>query len=301
MANYGMLSDRDLALLRLLDRTPATTPLILKASSTFPPGRFRDERRVRERLQTLAAMRVVRAFPAAQAIGGPVNWYKLSPEGFRVLHGPDAALPHRSRFEAISPSRFHHTQTLAEVVIHVLSVANASRVSVLRYFGDGELTVEGAGHRLHPDCFFQLAHAGRQFNVMFEIDHATESLDSTAANAVRQKLQVYEAHQDAAWQWWKQRGAGMPRPYFRVVFLTTTAERASHFLWLAGECARNRDRHLCYAAAQDTFLGSADSLLAPLVNDHHGRWQAIVDPHPTSHFTRTPLRLSPPVTIPGVS
>src|SRR5690606_14273226 len=111
----------------------------------------------------------------------------------------------------------------------VITAAHAGHVTVARFFGDGELTVEGADRTLHPDCFFQFIHAGRQFNVMFEIDHATESLDSTAANAVREKLLAYEAHQDSAWQWWKQQGAGTPRPYFRVAFLTTTAERASHF------------------------------------------------------------------------
>jgi hypothetical protein len=120
-------------LLRLLDRTPTTTQLILKASSTFPGGPFRDERRARERLQRLAAARLLRAFPASQGIGGPVNWYKLSAEGYRVLHGPEITLPHRTRFEATSPSRFHHVQTLAEVIVHLLApltpVASPSRGS----------------------------------------------------------------------------------------------------------------------------------------------------------------------------
>src|SRR3989442_15239032 len=117
MAIHETLSERDLALLKLLNRTPATTHLILKASSTFPGGRFRDRRRVRERLQALASRHLVRAFQATQAVGGPVNWYKLTLEGFRYLHGSDRNPPHRSRFEATSPSRFHHTQTLAETIV----------------------------------------------------------------------------------------------------------------------------------------------------------------------------------------
>ncbi len=56
-----------------------------------------------------------------------------------------------------------------------------------------------------------------------------------------------------------------------MVFLATTAERASHFVWLAGESASNRDRHIYSAAAHDTFLGSAEPLREPLFNDHHGR------------------------------
>ena len=100
-------------------------------------------------------------------------------------------------------------------------------------------------------------------------------------------------------QWWKRQIGDRPRPYFRAVFLTTTAERASHILWLTRECARNHDRHLCYAATQDVFLSSDNPLQSPLFNDHHGHWQALVNLHPSSTFTRTPIRLTPPVAIVG--
>ena len=299
MANTGSLLARDLSLLQLLDRTPATTHHIIIASSTFPSGPFRDERRVRERLQSLAGMRLVRPFPATQGIGGPVNWYKLTPEGYRYIHGADAGVPQRSRFEAIPPSRFHHTKALADIIVHTLVAAHLAHVSVVRFFGDRALAIEAAGTVQYPDCFFQLEQAGRQFNLMLEIDQATEPLDSLAANAVREKIQVYEDHQDAVWQWWKQRGRNQQRPYFRVVFLTTSPERASHILWLAHECARNKDRHLCVAAPQSSFLGTPNALTSPLFNDHHGRWQSIVNLYPSSQFTRTPVRLAPPVTILG--
>jgi len=117
MTNRLILSARDEALLRLLDHTPATTTLILKASESFPGDAFHDERRVRERLQSLAEARFVRAFAATHGVGGPINWYKLTAEGFRVLHGAEADLPHRSRFEAIAPSRIQHTWALAEVIV----------------------------------------------------------------------------------------------------------------------------------------------------------------------------------------
>ena len=84
-----ILSARDEALLRLLDRTPATTTLILKASESFPGDAFHDERRVRERLQALAAARFVRAFPATHGVGGPINWYKLTAEGYRWMTSAD--------------------------------------------------------------------------------------------------------------------------------------------------------------------------------------------------------------------
>ena len=72
---------------------PATVPRsvqlavarFFKAVRLFPGDAFHDERRVRERLQSLAAARFVRAFPATHGVGGPINWYKLTTEGFRVL------------------------------------------------------------------------------------------------------------------------------------------------------------------------------------------------------------------------
>lgn len=75
-----LLSDRDLAMLRLLDLTPATAMQIRKASVTFGDDPFRDERRVRERLQTLAEVGLVRAFPAGMPGGGVMHYYRLTQE-----------------------------------------------------------------------------------------------------------------------------------------------------------------------------------------------------------------------------
>ena len=51
---------------------------------------------------------IIRAFPATHGVGGPINWYKFTAEGFSycVLHGAEVDLPHRSRFEPIALSRF---------------------------------------------------------------------------------------------------------------------------------------------------------------------------------------------------
>jgi hypothetical protein len=217
---------------------------------------FRDERRVRERLQTLAEARFVRAFPATQGVGGPVNWYKPTAEGFRCcsVHGAETPLPHRSRFEAIPPSRFQHTQALAEIIVHSLVAAHRDRCTVPYFQGDGEARINVASHTFYPDCFFQFALVGKQFNAYFEIDQSTESIDSNTEQTIRTKLLNYEAYQDSLVAWWKGQQERGPRPYFRAVFLTRSQERANHILWLAQSCARNADRHLVYAATQETFL-----------------------------------------------
>src|SRR5437016_14539456 len=99
------VSPRDRDLLQLLDRTPATVALILRASTTFAGEPFRDERRVRERLQQLAAEQLVRRFTLAKAGGGAMNYYKLTAAGFASLHGPEPALPPRAYFAEIPLSR----------------------------------------------------------------------------------------------------------------------------------------------------------------------------------------------------
>src|SRR5690348_1110403 len=103
------VAPRDRDLLQLLDRTPATAALILKASATFAGETFRDERRERERLQQLAAAGLVRRFTLAQASGGAMNYYKLSAAGFAALHGPEPALPPPAYFAEVPLSRLQHT------------------------------------------------------------------------------------------------------------------------------------------------------------------------------------------------
>jgi hypothetical protein len=77
-----------------------------------------------------------------------------------------------------------------------------------------------------------------------------------------------------------------------VVFLTKGQQRAEHILSLASECARNPRRLLCYATTQDQYLTEPLAVTEPIVNDHNGRWQSLVNVHPTSEFLREPIRLA---------
>jgi len=277
--------------LQLLSRTPVTTDNLLAASVTFPDLPFRDQRRARERLQTLAVAGLVRAWSLGQTRGGLKNYYKLTPEGYRVLLGPEATLPHKSYFGPVQPSRLEHTLRLADVIVHTQVAAQRHRIAVTKFFRENELTLKAGPHEQVPDCSFQLAADGRFYNVLFEIDQSTESVDSPAATSIKNKILGYEAYQDAVWQQWRSGGRRGPRPYFRVAFLTRSIDRAYHILALAGRLARNADRHLCLAATQDAYLAQVDALQQPLWLNHHGRWQALVNSHPTARFTRESVRL----------
>lgn len=284
-----IISPRDESVLRLLCRTVCTKHLLLKANPLyFEP--FLDERRVRERLQALASAGLVRAFSTG-AIGSPLQYYKLTPEGFRKLHGEAAKLPPRSFFTEIALSRFQHTLTVAEVIVHSLVVAREFRIEIDGFHRENELELASGNQRQVPDCHFRFAYSGRHFHALFEIDNSTEPLDSFSHQSIKNKLLGYDAYQDGLLSGWAKSGRKAIRPAFRVVFLTKTQDRADHILSLAATLVRNRDRRLFYAATQDAFLSDRDALRQPIFLDHFGTWQPLVNLHPTAAVLRAPARL----------
>ena len=285
-----IISPRDECLLRLLSRTPVTKQLVLKASHTFPEP-FTDERRVRERMQAMADGGLVRIFNAS-AVGGLLNYYKLTPEGFRHVHNnADENMPGRSFFAEISPSSFQHTLTVAEVIVQVMVASHEHGISIERFHRENELILEAASQSLSPDCHFQLKHGERVFQLLFEIDNSTESIDSFSHQSIKNKVLGYDTYQDGILTTWAKSGRSGTRPAFRVVFLTKSQERAEHILSLAHELANNRDRRLIVAGLQSDFLTERDALRAPIFLDHFGKWQSLVNPHATATFIKTPVRL----------
>jgi hypothetical protein len=298
MSNRVSLSPRDLSLLRLLSWTPATTALLLRASTAFDGEPFSDERRLRERLQALSAAGVVRAWPTAQSGGGLQNYYKLTPSGFSIMYGTEIARPAQAYFAAVSPALFLHTIRLAEVIVETLRACHTRRVTIERFFRENELAFSAGDEQVLPDCFFRLMTGGRAFNLAFEIDNSTESVHSYAANSVQQKLTVYHAYQDRVLSEWLANGKTWERPRFRVVFLTQSQARAYHILSLAEETTRNPSRLLVYAAVHASFVADRDPLFAPLFLDHVGHWQSLIDMHPTAPHQKAPVRITPVLKFP---
>lgn len=297
MSNAVHLVPRDHSLLALLELTPATAAQVRKASVTFAGEPFRDDRRTRERLQALLTAGFVASQPSALLGGGAMHLYRLTPAGVRVLHPDDEAAVNRFSPREVAPSRVAHALATAEVVVHTLVAAHAAHARLVQAHGDGRLVLSVGEHRQVPDCHFQFEWGGKRFNLLFEIDNATEPLDSTREQSIRTKIVGYELYQDWVLDSWRRSPSCGPRPAFRVVFLTKTRERANHILWLARTLARNPDRRLCYAGTQDEYLGEPRALTTPILNDHHGRWQSPLDLHPTAPALREPIRLTPPVPL----
>jgi hypothetical protein len=284
--------------MRLLSRTPATAALLLRASITFEGGEFVDERRLRERLQALGEAGMVRAWSTAHVGGGLKNYYKLTTLGWQILSGNDVVPYPRALFGEVPPSLFAHTFRLAEVIVETLRACHHRRVSVERFHRENDLVFQVGDKQVQPDCFLRLAAQGRVFNLAFEVDNATASLDSHVPSSIRSKLTVYHAYQEQVLSQWLAGGKRWERPRFRVVFLTPSAERASHILSLAADTSPHPRRRLVYAATFDAFVTDADPLFAPLFLDHFGHWHSLIDLHPAAPFRKPPVRLIRPMEMP---
>lgn len=265
--------------------------MLLRASVAFENGPFLDERRLRERLQALSKSGFIRVWTFAHAGGGLQNYYKLTPAGFQVIHGPDAPLPPRSFFAEVSPAFLQHTFRLADVAVETVRACHAGRITIDRFFRENELTLTSGVEEVQPDSFVRFLHGGRSFHVAFELDQSTESLDSNAVNSIRTKLRIYQSYQETLLAAWLAHGKTWEQPRFRVAFLTRTIERAYHILALAKSIAIHRSRRFIYAATQDSYLSNVDPVRSRLFLDHNGHWQALVNLHPTAQFDRAAVRL----------
>src|SRR5207244_3993758 len=197
---------------------------------------------------------LVRLWSMAQAGGGVQNYYKLTPLGFDMLSGTDTPRPPRAFFAEVSPSLSMHTFRLAEVIVETLCACAARRVTIERFIRENELVLAAGDRQVQPDCFFRLSIAERAFNLAFEIDNSTASIDAHAVNSIRQKLMSYQAYQGLVLSQWHASGKQWERPRLRVIFLTHSVERAYHILAYTAEIAANKNRRLVYAATWDSFI-----------------------------------------------
>lgn len=297
MSNTVFITDRDRAILRLLEMTPATAHHVLKFSVSLPGEPFREERRVRERLQALAGAGFVQSFPLAISGGGRSQYYRLTGSGFRATN-PDlkSTIP-RPAISPVAPSRVVHAMATADIIVQTLVACHKSGVHVAQFHGDGRLALTVGQYRQEPDCHFQFEAEGKSFNVLFEIDNGTEPLESPREQSIRSKILAYEAYQDWVLELWKKSSLKSPDPRFRVVFLTVGETRAMHILRLAKSCARNRDRRLFLAATQSVFLTANDPICTSILLDHHEHPQSLVSSALFNRGKQASIRLTDTVAL----
>ncbi len=287
-------------LLRLLELTPATAADVLAASSSFgtaeEAGQFADQRRVREKLESLVDAGLVVFYEYALGGRRTMKFYQLTRDGYRFTHRADPPESYRRRFGDIAPTQREHTYDLSRLITHSVACAYRSGIRLQWAMPENTFSIDAPPLITKPDFSAVLAHSGRTFNTFFERDRHTEPIDSLARNSIRNKILTYERYCDVLYARWRAGHIpGRERPRIRVPFWTDTMERAEHILYAASQLVRDPRRLLVYATTMDTYLNNNDALLQPIFLDHRGNFQAIVDLHPTSRFLREPVKLRAPV------
>jgi len=253
------LTPRDVEILVGLARCPLTILQLLTLSQTFTPP-FTTARRLRERMQALVESGRVQRYTYLTAGRGALSYYTLSRLGYRLIHGHKAALPPASAFGPVAVARQHHTQALADFVVHTAVAAHGSGIAFTGFYGENRLRLAVGADILFPDCAFQLVPPGAMpFRFFVELDNSTERVRSAEdlADSWQRKLRLYNALQD-----------GSPQRFRLLIVSTARGERLPHILSLAAEVNRNPKRALVYGIRLPEYLETADALQARCFLNH---------------------------------
>jgi hypothetical protein len=263
------LTDRDEELLLALDRCPLTVVQILRLSSTFAVQPFTSLRSVQDRLQKLRHAGWVQSWPyATVSRGGSPDYYRLTLVGYRLLHGQHAEPPAKRHFSEVSIARHHHTQSLADFIIHTLTAAHRRNIILKNFYRENTLALPVDGEVLFPDSVFELhARDGRQFNYLIELDNGTERVRSDKdTDSWQRKIRRYNVLQDRNY----------PDRFRVIVVCTRCSGRLRSILQLAAEHATNPKRALIYGIHLPDYLQEPDALCRPCFRNHRNEPIALV-------------------------
>ncbi len=271
-----LLTARDLDILLVLDHCPLTVQQLLKVGETFQRP-FTDEKRVRERMQILCDAGRVRRFAYATAGRGALNYYTLSPLGYRILNGPEAQPPTKRYFEPVAIAHQQHTRSLADFIVHTIVGAYRSAVTFTNFYRENSLRLQVGDEFLYPDCAFLLRTGdGMEFGFLVELDNRTERVYSHKdTDSWLRKIRLYNMLQDHC------------ASRFRVLVATTgSAERLRHILATACALASNPHRRLFYGVRLSDYLQVGSCVAAPCFLDHRSEAVSLVQsrkaPKPTA-------------------
>lgn len=254
---------RDQQLHEALALTPLDTQQLLKFSQTFDLP-FTSDRKLRQRMREHVDAGWVNVFTYATTASGKLNYYKLSPDGYRLLNGPCGPLPKRSYFREVSPALQRHARHLAEVIVQTNVHACRLGVGILDQVGENQQSLSLGARSQKPDYSFRLATLGGVFTYYDELDESTEPITSTKQReSLEAKIRFHEDYQNATGE----------RYRVRMIFAKTTT-RLAQFLQLARSYG-TRQRCIFYAAFLDDYLKHDSPLTGPLFLDHFNRLRSL--------------------------
>ena len=255
---------RDIDLFTALDRCPMTARQLCRLSVTFSRP-FPAEDNLRRRMRKFTAAGLIKSFPYAIASEGRTpNYYKLTKEGYRLLYGVNAVLPKRRYFAAVSPGHHHHTNSLAEVVVHLCNTARQNDCRVLHFARENSVKLVAEPFTLYPDAAFVIERSdGRRFSFVVEFDNGTERVRSKQdVECIERKIRGYLAHQSKF-------SAHDPSRYIVLFITTRSSKRLRYVFETAAEIMANNRRTVFTGCGLEDFLKN-DPFRKTVFENHFG-------------------------------
>ncbi|MDA1053509.1 MAG: hypothetical protein O3C40_23920 [Planctomycetota bacterium] len=188
--NLVKFTDRDRCLLGSLSFSPFTSRQLLTLSSTFAQP-FTNDRYLRgafadSRMQILESWDLVHSFAYSTPSPGVLQYYKLSPTGYRYFYGPSAPLraPTGGWSASVLQFRFRRPagtcfcakqcaaslhrvrfadrlsgcacKTIAAFLTETITAAHHASFMFTEFSPENGCVLESAGQKLMPDCRFAL-------------------------------------------------------------------------------------------------------------------------------------------------
>ena len=274
------IGPRDIDMLSAIDRCPLTSAQLFRLCGVSSQP-FSDVRDLRRRLRQLRQAGLLKSWPYAVASEGrSPHYFKLSQDGYRLLHGHDVTLPKRRFFEAISPGHNHHTMCLADIIVHLTITAQAGGHTIEQFARENSVCLKADPFTIYPDAAFVVRRSdGQTFPFCVELDNGTERVRSKLdIESIERKLRGYDAHQSQFDRFHADR-------YLVLLVTTRSQQRLQHMLDLAAMVMKQPNRTVFIGANLDTIL-PADPFQDALFTDHRCLKRTLI-----------PMITSPPKTL----
>jgi hypothetical protein len=265
-----LTTSRDIDLLTSLVISPLTLQQLLKLSQTFAAGSFLSQRALLDRMQSLRLGGWVRRWPLALARrgGGAPDYYKISPQGLRLLYGEEASPPTKQFFSEVGIARHFHMYSLAEFLVHTAVCAHARGFRMVDVHPENTFVATVNGEKMIPDHRFDLVNAeGERYRYLVELDNSTETIYSPRheQETWHRKIRLHDAYQDQTGQ------------RHRVVVVTTRSRaRLDNIMGAAAGLMRNPLRTLFIGSYLPPYLAADDAVGQPCMIDHRGNALSLV-------------------------
>ena len=264
------IGKRDLELLTAIDRCPMTVRQLHLLSETFGVP-FTDDANLRRRLRTFERANLVRKFAYAIASNGRAPYYfKLTRDGYRVLYGNGVPFPKRRYFEAVSPGHHRHTNSLAEVIIHLCLTAAKNQCEILHFARENSVKLVAEPFTLYPDCAFVVQRPdGKSFPFVVEFDNGSERVRTKQdVESIERKIRGYDAFQAKYDKFDSDR-------YLALFITTRSKKRLDYIMELAAEVLLQPNRRVFVGCELNAFL-NCDPFRTAIFADHRGLKRQII-------------------------